>query len=215
MSNLDPALHAYLVELMSEPETATQGVELALVAAGAKPAWLWELVGERELPPCSVPQVFYEKLAEKLRTAGWHVRYEHVDRPISLGVGCLMALIPARARPAIHYDAIFAAPTAAPVDELVAAYLFARPKVTREGEIRLGAALGYPPIATRTGGAHLTSLEDDCEQFDGLWICGFVEGPAGRAEAQEYLSRWDRALRAEFPEAWPRPAADTQSTTRP
>ena len=209
MNNLDPALHAYLVELMSTPETQTQGTELALVAAEAKPAWMWELVNEKELPPCSAPQIFFEKTAEMLRAAGWTVRYEHIDRLIP--IGCMGFLIPVRARPGIHYDAIFAAPTAAAVDELVAAYLFARPAVSRAGEIRLGAALGYPPIATRSGGegrSVLRSLEDDCEQFDGLWICGFVDSPAGRAEAQSYLSRWDQALRAEFPEAWPRPAVD-------
>jgi Flp pilus assembly pilin Flp len=57
LSNLDPDLRAYLVELMSARDTKTQGIELALVATGVKPAWLWELVGDRELPPCPAPVV--------------------------------------------------------------------------------------------------------------------------------------------------------------
>ena len=208
---MNQALHGFLSAKLGDPSLLssdrTKALEIALVATGAKPAWLWESIDpEGQSCPEAIPLAI--EFVAALEQAGWAVRHTHLNRPLPLGlVGVLMRPIMGEHYPAVHYDAVVAAPEVVAADRLLAAYRAARPKRTRAGEIALGAALGYPPHATRNPGLpRLTELcLPEAPGAEDLWICGFVDDQSGRREATTWLSTWASAMAAEFPGLWPLP----------
>lgn len=184
-----------------------QAVDFGLVAAGVKASSFTERTAVGNL----VRRVFVAEKAED-EEAAILARFAPLQKMlVDSGLEVRIAVADPQTRRlgwvrSFRSYALVCALTAAAADECVSAYLACRRhKETRADDVRLGAALGYPPYGSRSSwrvpALEPGQLPGQPVGSEAFWLDGlkFAGNDKGREEALAFITKWTTGFARRFP----------------